>query len=80
MFALHVEIYSIIEWEQKLVLFDITGPSLKDKYPIRTNYVVLVSMHNIGIVCMLLCYIRGPAQDSPYDLILWYVSKIIYLL
>ena len=23
--------------------------------------------------------IRGPAQDVPYDLILWYVSKIIYL-
>ena len=21
----------------------------------------------------------GPAQDSPYDLILWYVSQIIYL-
>ena len=23
---------------------------------------------------------RGPAQDVTYDLILWYVSKIIYLL
>ena len=23
---------------------------------------------------------QGPAQDVPYDLILWYVSKIIYLL
>ena len=22
---------------------------------------------------------RGPAQDVPYDLILWYVSKTIYL-
>ena len=22
----------------------------------------------------------GPAQDAPYDLILWYVSKIVYLL
>ena len=22
---------------------------------------------------------RGPAQDVPYDLILWYVLKIIYL-
>ena len=22
---------------------------------------------------------RGTAQDVPYDLILWYVSKIIYL-
>ena len=24
-------------------------------------------------------YWRGPAQDFPYDLILWYASKIIYL-
>ena len=23
---------------------------------------------------------EGPSQDIPYDLILWYVSKIIYLL
>ena len=22
---------------------------------------------------------KGPAQDIPYDLIIWYVSKIIYL-
>ena len=23
--------------------------------------------------------LRGPTQDAPYDLIVWYVSKIIYL-
>ena len=27
----------------------------------------------------LLCFGQGPAQDVPYDLIFWYISKIIYL-
>ena len=39
-----------------------------------------------GIVGVLLYYGRavdnrlGPAQDVPYDIILWYLPKIIYLL
>ena len=27
---------------------------------------------------LTLCIGRGPSQDVPYDIILWYVSKIVY--
>ena len=45
-----------IKWLQELVLFAITGPSLKDQYPIRDYYVVMGSIPKIGIFYMMLCY------------------------
>ena len=46
-----------IESWQKLVLVVITGPSIKDQYSMRTNYVVLDSMPKLRVVCRVLCYI-----------------------
>ena len=39
-------------------------------------------MHETRIVAILFPYLsrQGPTQDAPYNLILWYLSKIIYLL
>ena len=41
-----------------MVLFAITGASLKYQYPIRANHVVLCQIPNIIIVLRLLCYIN----------------------
>ena len=43
-----------------MVIFDINGPSIKDQYPIRYNFVVLGSIPKPIVVCILLSYIIFP--------------------
>ena len=63
-----------------MVLFSITGTSIKDQHPIRDNYIVRVSIPKIIFVSLLFCYgyfvLIGPPFIDP-DTFTWVVLQIV---